>query len=149
LLRLTSRHYHLINGIFSMRYQRRATHAEVLFSPVVAMPTETLEFMLETIAVSVYHQSDMVLGPGRPRYDIRLSMAAPPHLARYAELSAARFHFDPGAGAGRAGRGRGLGTLPDDDAARGPGPPHAGGHRPPPRGLAAHHRPPAQEGEAA
>ena len=97
LLRLTSRHYHLINGTFSMRYQRRATQAEVLFSPVVAMPPETLEFMLEVIAVSVYHQTEMVLGPGRPMYDIRLSMAAPPHRARYAELAAARFHFDPGA----------------------------------------------------
>src|ERR1700744_3143770 len=51
LLRLTSRHYHLINGLFSMRYRRGATEAEVMFSPVVAMPTETLEFMLETIAV--------------------------------------------------------------------------------------------------
>jgi len=93
LLRLTSRYYHFINELFAMKYLRQAGHGEAVFSPVVAMPQQTMRFVMELIAVSVHGQLEMLLGPG-VTYQVRMGMPAPAHHARYGALAPARFHFD-------------------------------------------------------
>src|SRR5262249_38846117 len=63
-------------------------------SPLLAMPLEMLRFYLEVLAVTHQNQVAMVLGANDAPYDIRLSMPAPPHRARYDALAPVRFHFD-------------------------------------------------------
>ncbi len=94
LLRLTSRYYHFIIELFSMRYRRWTDHGEVVFSPVVAMPLRAMRFLIEVIGVSVQNQLKMLLGPEGTAVDIHMGMPAPAHQARYLELLPARFHFD-------------------------------------------------------
>jgi len=93
LLRLTSRYYHVINELFTMRYTRHADRGEVVFSPVVAMPLQTMHFVMEVIALSVESQTRMLFGE-RQICEIRMGMPVPQHLARYAEAAAVRFRFD-------------------------------------------------------
>ena len=97
LLRLTSRYYHVINPLFSMRYRRTSAGGEAVFNPLVCMPLRTMHFVMEAIAVSVQNQIMMLLGPAATGFDIRMGMPAPAHLARYGQLLPARFHFDEGA----------------------------------------------------
>ena len=96
LLTLTSRYYHLINPLFSMRYRRVGSRGEVLFSPLAAMPLRTMYFIMEAIAVSVQNQLSMLVGPDGATMEVRMGMPPPQHLARYVELLPARFHFDEG-----------------------------------------------------
>jgi len=97
LLTLTSRYYHFINPLFSMRYRRLANVGEAVFSPVVAMPLRVMYFVMEAIAVSVQNQALMLLGTDGTAFDIRMGMPAPAHRLRYVELLPARFHFEEGA----------------------------------------------------
>jgi len=94
VLRLASRHYHLIIELFSMRYRRLPEGGEVVFAPVVAMSLRTMQFLLEVIAVSVQRQVLMLLGPEAAAVDFRMGMPAPAHQPRYLDLLPARFHFD-------------------------------------------------------
>ena len=94
LLRLTSRYYHVINELFSMRYRRLPDRAEAVFSPVVAMPLRTMHFVMEAIAISAQCQLQMLLGQDRVGFDIHMGMPVPSHRARYLELLPTRFHFD-------------------------------------------------------
>lgn len=96
LLRFTSRYYHLINELFTMRYRRWPEGGEAVFTPVVAMPMQTMHFLMEAIAVSVVSQFRMLFGPDAVPYDIRIGMPPPPHHARYATLDPVRFFFDEG-----------------------------------------------------
>jgi AraC-like DNA-binding protein len=93
ILRLVSRYYKLMTPMFSMRYQRSAGQAEVLFQPMHAMSEPTLHFYLELLAVSLHVQTMAVTENRLGAYDLYLSMPEPPHLKRYRELSKARIHF--------------------------------------------------------
>lgn len=97
LLRLTSRYYHFINELFTMRYRRWTDRGEAVFTPVVAMPLKTMHFAMEAIALSVENQFQMLVGPDIAPYDIRMGMPVPAHHARYAALKRVRFFFDEGA----------------------------------------------------
>lgn len=97
MLRLTSRYYHFINELFTMRYRRWPDRGEAVFSPVAAMPVQTMRFVMDVIALSVQNQFEMLFGPDMASYDIHMGMPPPEHHARYANLGAARFHFDDGA----------------------------------------------------
>jgi len=94
MLQLASRHYHFINELFTMRYRRWLDRGEVVFSPVVAMPVQTMRFAMEMIAVSVQAQFQMLFAPDTPAYEVRMAMPPPAHHARYSRLLPVRFHFD-------------------------------------------------------
>ena len=94
LLRLTSRYYHLIIELFTLRFRRTPEGGEAVFNPVAAMPLRTMRFAIEAIAVSVQNQFGMLLGPPGTAFDFYMGMPPPPHQARYLELLPARFHFD-------------------------------------------------------
>jgi AraC-like DNA-binding protein len=97
MLRMASRHYHLIVETWAMTYRRWHAGGEVVYTPTIAMPAETLRFYLETLAVTHHNQLRLLLGPQIPGYDLYLSMAKPAHAARYLALQPARFHFQEGA----------------------------------------------------
>jgi AraC-like DNA-binding protein len=93
MLRLSSRYYRLMTPMFTLRYQRQGQLAEIVFEPALSMPTPTLHFYLEMLAIS-FHVQMMAVTQGRlPAYDIHLTMPPPPHLQRYREMAPARFHF--------------------------------------------------------
>lgn len=93
ILRLASRYYRLVTPMFSVRYERHATHAEIMFQPVLAMRDLHMRFQLEVLAVS-FHMQLMAVTQGRQsNYDVYVSMPAPPHIQRYRELFPAHFHF--------------------------------------------------------
>lgn len=94
MLRLASRHYHLITELFTMRYRRGAQRGEVVFSPTTAMSLEMLRFHMEAIAVSTCHHIQLLSGPGLASCEIRLGMPVPRHHARYVAMSSADFRFD-------------------------------------------------------
>ena len=97
LLKLTSRYYHFINPLFSMRYRRLEDRGEAVFSPLLAMPLRAMYFLMEAIAVSVHNQGSMLFGADGAAFDIRMGMPAPAHRLRYVELLPTRFHFEEGA----------------------------------------------------
>src|SRR5262245_44068445 len=94
LLRMSSRHYHLMTENWSMRYSRRSRIGEAVYTPAVALPPLSMRFYLETLAVAHQNQLQMLLGPDLPGYDIYLSMSKPAHAQRYLALLPARFHFE-------------------------------------------------------
>ena len=94
MLRLVSRYYHLMNELFTLRYRRTPELGEALYSPVSAMPLETLHFLVETLALAHHNQMRLLLGPALQPYDIVLGMSRPPHHARYDALAPARVRFD-------------------------------------------------------
>ncbi|RZL90592.1 MAG: AraC family transcriptional regulator [Variovorax sp.] len=93
LLTFTSRYYHFINELFTMRYRRWPERGEAVFNPVVAMPLKTMHFVMEVIALSVENQFRMLFGLDAA-FEIRMGMPPPPHHARYAGLGPVRFSFD-------------------------------------------------------
>jgi AraC-like DNA-binding protein len=94
VMRLVSRYYHLMNELFTLRYQRTGDIGVALYSPVAAMPQEMLHFLMETIAVAQHHQMKQILGPALEPYGIQMAMPKPTHHARYLALAPARFQFD-------------------------------------------------------
>jgi len=94
ILRLVSRYYHLMNELFTLRYRRTPELGEALYSPVAAMPLETLRFMMETLALAHHNQMRLLLGPELEPYDMVLGMPPPPHRARYDTIAPARVRFD-------------------------------------------------------
>lgn len=95
-MQFTSRYYHFIITLFTMKYARRSGLGEVVFSPAAVMPLRTMHFAIEAIAVSLHTQVRLLFG-SEIAYDIHLGMPAPAHAMRYASLAPARFHFDEGA----------------------------------------------------
>jgi hypothetical protein len=45
MLQLGSRYYHLVNEVCTMTYRRHGARGEVVFSPIAALPLETLRLM--------------------------------------------------------------------------------------------------------
>jgi AraC-like DNA-binding protein len=93
LLRLVSRHYHLMVETFTLSYRRTPAQGEAVYTPATAMPLEALRFYYEAIALSHQNQMALMLGPGLS-YDLHLAMPEPPHVERYRALAPVRFHFD-------------------------------------------------------
>lgn len=91
-IRLVSRHYHLMTETFTLRYERSPGRGEMIYTPALAMPVDTLRFYYEALALAHQNQVQLMLGP--VAYDITLAMPAPPHLRRYEQLAPVRFHFD-------------------------------------------------------
>ncbi|MBA5607012.1 AraC family transcriptional regulator [Duganella sp. FT3S] len=96
LLRLAARYYRLMVPLFTMRYIRHATSAEVLFQPVANLPPDVFAFYTDMITVSCHGQFAVLTQGRQPVYDIFLSAPAPPYLARYRELRGVRVHFGDG-----------------------------------------------------
>jgi AraC-like DNA-binding protein len=94
VLRLVSRHYHLMTETFALRYHRRGAIGEAVFTPTTALPLETLRFLCEAQAVAHWNQVQLMLGRNAPAFDTYLAMPVPPHVKRYDALAPARFHFD-------------------------------------------------------
>ena len=93
LLRLASRHYHLMGEAWNMAYRRWALHGEVVYTPTVAIPPHCINFYLEALALAHQNQAHVLLGQEGLSYDIHLSMPPPAHLHRYLALAPVRFHF--------------------------------------------------------
>ncbi|MEQ1438780.1 AraC family transcriptional regulator ligand-binding domain-containing protein [Fontimonas sp. SYSU GA230001] len=92
-LRLAARYFKLIMPTFRMRYRATRERAEILFTPVVSMSPLCLQFHLEAVAAATHWELRELLAGHMPEYDLYLSIAEPPHVARYAELAGARCHF--------------------------------------------------------
>lgn len=92
-MQFTSRYYHFINALFTMKYARSSGKGVVTFSPVVTMSMRTMHFAIEAIAVSLQNQVQMLFRSDLS-YEIHMGMPTPAHLARYAALAPVRFHFD-------------------------------------------------------
>ncbi len=97
MLRMASRHYHLMVETWTMTYRRWHAGGEVLYTPAIAMPPDTLQFYLETLAVTHHNQLQILLGPQISSYDIYMAMPEPAHAARYRALAPACFHFQESA----------------------------------------------------
>lgn len=95
-LRFVARYFGLVMPSFRARYQLDARVAELSFTPEVAMGHQCLDFHLEAIAVAAHYEVRDLSEGRMPDYRLQLSMAAPPHAARYAELTEASCHFDAG-----------------------------------------------------
>lgn len=92
-LSMASRHFHLIDETWTMSYRRYNTGAECVYTPCVPIGRGALHFTMELLAVAHQNHLHLLLGGTEPAYDIHLTMPAPAHVARYAELMPARFHF--------------------------------------------------------
>lgn len=95
LLRLVVHYYRLITPSLSASFRRDARHAEYCIRPAGAMSQRGLHQALEALAVSNQRDLNALLG-GEATIDIHLSIAPPPHRARYRNLTPTRFHFGPG-----------------------------------------------------
>jgi AraC-like DNA-binding protein len=97
-MQLLARYYRLINPMLTMSYRRNGSDAELVFKPALPTNPTVLQFWLEATAISTYLQLRAAMPNATGRFNISLSMEAPPHLARYAELDKAgqtQFHFVP------------------------------------------------------
>lgn len=94
VMRLVSRHYHLITETFTLQYRRTLQRGEAVYTPATTMPLEALHFHHEAIAVAHHNQTQLMLGGRLGAYDVFLSMPRPPHAARYRALAPAVFHFE-------------------------------------------------------
>lgn len=93
MLRLATTYQRLMQGMFALRLQPGAESVELIYTPVVAMPPLTLRALQESIVISNHLAYRTALGRRLPPYQATLSIEAPPHVARYRELSGARVRF--------------------------------------------------------
>lgn len=94
---LAARQQHHLTESFVLHYERHGGGGRARFTPRETMDDERLHFNLELLAVSTLVTLQMLLGGRVPPAQVRLSMPAPPHLARYRELAPASFRFEAGA----------------------------------------------------
>lgn len=95
--RMTSRHYHLMVETWAMSFKRWHSGGESVYTPLIAMPPESLRFYLEALALAHQNQIRLLLGDKTSGYDIYISMPEPAHIYRYLALAPARFHFEDSA----------------------------------------------------
>jgi AraC-like DNA-binding protein len=93
LLRMLCRFYRLVTPSFTLHYQRSASAGEFTCRPAAYMSAATLRFFEEQYALAVHSEYLSMFRERMPALDIYLSMEAPPHVARYAELHPTRVHF--------------------------------------------------------
>ncbi|HEX4896666.1 MAG TPA: AraC family transcriptional regulator [Solimonas sp.] len=92
-LRLVARYFSLITPTYRMQFRSDGQRAEARFQPALPLSPRVLAFHLEAIAVAFHDHVKTLLGGGEWSCSIHLPFAAPPHVARYAELDAAVLHF--------------------------------------------------------
>lgn len=95
VLRLASRHFHLMAETFTLRYRRSPARGELAYAPTAPMSQRALHFQLEAIAGSVQQAVFALLGP--TAFEMELAMPPPPHLRRYDALLPAHCRFNPAA----------------------------------------------------
>lgn len=95
LWRLAARQQYHLTEALRLHYEAAGGGARAVFTPIVAMQPDRLAFNLEVCAVSTHVMLKLLLGERLPPFDIRLSMAPPPHVERYRDLEPTRFHCDP------------------------------------------------------
>ena len=93
MLRLVSHYYRLISPMFALSYRRERNVAEVAFSPLVAMPRNSMRFYQETIISATYLHIKALLQCHPANCNIYLSVAEPSHGKRYRDLAPAKVHF--------------------------------------------------------
>ena len=93
LLRLLARYSRLITPSISSYYQRKDEHGEYVIRPTAAMSPKLLYYFEEIYAVAFHTDLKAILQTRMRPLDVYLSMPAPPHVARYAQLQPSRFHF--------------------------------------------------------
>jgi AraC-like DNA-binding protein len=93
MLRLATTYQRLMQAMFAVRLQPGTESVELIYTPVVAMPPLTLRALEESIVISNHLAYRTALGRRTPPYEAWLSIARPPHVARYRELIGARVHF--------------------------------------------------------
>ena len=94
VMRLVSRHYHLMTTLFTLRYRRQGGIGEAVYTPTATMAPELLRFYLEAIAVAHQNQLASLLGGNATGYAIPVAIPPPAHHGRYFRLAPARFHFN-------------------------------------------------------
>ena len=94
LWRLAARQQYHLTEAFRLHYERAGGGARATYTPLLAMSAERLAFNLEVFAVTTHATLHALLGERMPGCEIRLSMAPPPHRARYKALAPTRFVFD-------------------------------------------------------
>lgn len=91
---LGARYYRMTNPLYVLKLAEYDKIVTGTFSRAYVLPERTRRFYDEAIAVSVYEQMLPFFKDRTPRvWEFRLGIAAPPHLAAYAELRGARFVF--------------------------------------------------------
>ncbi|HSE13461.1 MAG TPA: AraC family transcriptional regulator [Rudaea sp.] len=96
LLRLAVSYQRLIQPFFALSLKRSARHAELVYVPAVSVSHRGLRVLEEAIVVSNHTAFESTLGKRIPAYDVSMSIARPPHAARYREIAPARVQFgDP------------------------------------------------------
>lgn len=93
LLRVLTRFSRLVTPTIAMHYRRTVGGGELLWRPAAYMSPTTLRVFEEIFAVSMHVEIRDMLYPTPPSFDVYLSMAAPPHVARYKKLAPTRYHF--------------------------------------------------------
>jgi AraC-like DNA-binding protein len=96
VLQLFTRYFRLMSPVFVVHFQRLASGGEVTFRPAAPMGADTMAMVMEAYVASTHPFLLATVGERLPPYDIYLSIAAPPHARRYAELKSARVHFREG-----------------------------------------------------
>ena len=94
LWRLAARQQYHLTEAFRLHYERGGSGGRATYTPLLAMSAERLAFNLEIFAVTTHATLHALLGERLPGCEIRLSMAPPPHAARYRALAPTRFVFD-------------------------------------------------------
>lgn len=92
-MRFLARYFRLVMPSFRAQFRVDERVAELRFAPTVAMSDHCLAFHLEAIAVAAHYEARALLEGDMPDYGLYLSLAEPPHAARYAELHEAVCHF--------------------------------------------------------
>ncbi len=93
MLRLLCRFYRLVTPSFALHYQRSPDRGQFTCRPAAFMSATTLRFFEEEYALAVHTEYRSLFRERMPALDIYLSMEAPAHAARYAELHPTRVHF--------------------------------------------------------
>ena len=95
-LQFVARFFRLVMPSFAMRYTRLQQGADIHWSPVVGMSGPCLAFHIEAIATAAYREALELSGANLPKFRMGLSIAEPPHHARYREFSTAQWTFGVG-----------------------------------------------------
>jgi hypothetical protein len=96
LLRIHIRYSRLITPMLSLDYRRHADFGEYSCTPKAAMSGAMMRFFLEAFALASHVILRSLVGSHLKPYDLHMSIAEPPHAARYDELYPARVHFGEG-----------------------------------------------------
>ena len=97
-LRFEARYFALVMPSFTMRYSSARDHADLLFTPRIAMSHLCLFFHLEAIALAALREVSDLNGGRLPPCTLHCGYPEPAHVARYhRELGNVAIRFESGA----------------------------------------------------